>query len=224
MYKVNLDKVRDAAAHLQSVVLETPLTINTTQSRKFDSSIYFKREDLQQVRSYKIRGAYNKISNLSKNELKKGVVCASAGNHAQGVAYSCSKMKIKGLIFMPYPTPKQKIEQVKMFGGRFVEVILTGDTFDDASKEARTYCEQNQLPFIHPFDDPKVIEGQATIALEILSQSEVGIDVIFLPVGGCAHLKTATYLPYASESLPGIRLTASDGKDTPWEAGPRRIE
>ena len=184
MYKVNLDKVQDAAAHLRSVVLETPLAINTTQSRKFDSSIYFKREDLQQVRSYKIRGAYNKISNLSKNELKKGVVCASAGNHAQGVAYSCSKMKIKGLIFMPYPTPKQKIEQVKMFGGRFVEVILTGDTFDDASKEARTYCEQNQLPFIHPFDDPKVIEGQATIALEILSQSEVGIDVIFLPVGG----------------------------------------
>ena len=89
MYKVNLDKVQDAAAHLRSVVLETPLAINTTQSRKFDSSIYFKLEDLQQVRSYKIRGAYNKISNLSKNELKKGVVCASAGNHAQGVAYSC---------------------------------------------------------------------------------------------------------------------------------------
>ena len=85
---------------------------------------------------------------------------------------------------MPSPTPKQKIEQVKMFGGRFVEVILTGDTFDDASKEARTYCEQNQLPFIHPFDDQKVIEGQATIALEILAQSEVGIDVLFLPVGG----------------------------------------
>ena len=184
MYKVNLDKVQDAAAHLKSVVLETPLAINTTQSRKFDSSIYFKREDLQQVRSYKIRGAYNKISHLSKNELKKGVVCASAGNHAQGVAYSCSKMKIKGLIFMPSPTPKQKIEQVKMFGGRFVEVILTGDTFDDASKEARAYCEQNQLPFIHPFDDQKVIEGQATIALEILAQSEVGIDVLFLPVGG----------------------------------------
>ena len=153
MYKVNLDKVREAADHLQSVVLETPLAINATQSRKFASSVYFKREDLQQVRSYKIRGAYNKISSLSINELKNGVVCASAGNHAQGVAYSCSKMKIKGLIFMPSPTPKQKIEQVKMFGGRFVEVILTGDSFDDASKEARAYCEKNQLPFIHPFDD-----------------------------------------------------------------------
>ena len=184
MYKVNLDRVREAADHLQSVVLETPLAINATQSRKFASSVYFKREDLQQVRSYKIRGAYNKISSLSINELKNGVVCASAGNHAQGVAYSCSKMKIKGLIFMPSPTPKQKIEQVKMFGGRFVEVILTGDSFDDASKEARAYCEKNQLPFKHPYEDKKVIEGQATIDLEIIAQSEVGIDVLFLPVGG----------------------------------------
>ena len=184
MYKVTLEKVREAAAHLESVVLETPLVINETQSRKYSSSIFFKREDLQQVRSYKIRGAYNKISNLSENELSRGVVCASAGNHAQGVAFSCSKLEIKGLIFMPTPTPKQKIEQVKMFGGNFIEVILTGDTFDDASKEARSYSEQNHLPFIHPFDDEKVIEGQATIALEILDQSHVGIDVLFLPVGG----------------------------------------
>ena len=184
MYKVCLENVREAAAHLESVVLETPLVINETQSRKYSSSIFFKREDLQQVRSYKIRGAYNKISSLQDDELKNGVVCASAGNHAQGVAFSCSKLKIKGLIFMPTPTPKQKIEQVKMFGGKFVEVILTGDTFDDASQKARSYCDQNQLPFIHPFDDEKVIEGQATIALEILEQTKVGIDVLFLPVGG----------------------------------------
>ncbi len=184
MYKVSLENVRKAASHLESVVLETPLVINETQSRKYSSSIFFKREDLQQVRSYKIRGAYNKISSLQDDELKNGVVCASAGNHAQGVAFSCSKLKIKGLIFMPTPTPKQKIEQVKMFGGKFVEVILTGDTFDDASQEARSYCEQNRLPFIHPFDDKKVIEGQATIALEILEQTKVGIDVLFLPVGG----------------------------------------
>lgn len=184
MYKVTLEKVREAAAHLEPVVLETPLVINETQSRKYSSSIFFKREDLQQVRSYKIRGAYNKISSLQDDELKNGVVCASAGNHAQGVAFSCSKLKIKGLIFMPTPTPKQKIEQVKMFGGNFVEVILTGDTFDDASKEARSYSDKNLLPFIHPFDDEKVIEGQATIALEILDQSNVGIDILFLPVGG----------------------------------------
>ena len=184
MYKVNLEKVNEASSNLEGVALKTPLVINETQSRKYASSIYFKREDLQQVRSYKIRGAYNKISSLTKSELRKGVVCASAGNHAQGVAYSCSKLKIKGVIFMPIPTPKQKIEQVQMFGGKFIEVILTGDTFDDASKEARSYCEQNERCFIHPFDDKKVIEGQATIALEILEQSDVGIDVLFLPVGG----------------------------------------
>ena len=184
MYKVNLEKVNEASSNLEGVALKTPLVINETQSRKYASSIYFKREDLQQVRSYKIRGAYNKISSLTKSELRKGVVCASAGNHAQGVAYSCSKLKIKGVIFMPIPTPKQKIEQVQMFGGKFVEVILIGDTFDDASKEARSYCEQNERYFIHPFDDKKVIEGQATIALEILEQSDVGIDVLFLPVGG----------------------------------------
>ncbi len=184
MYKVNLEKVNEASSNLEGVALKTPLVINETQSRKYASSIYFKREDLQQVRSYKIRGAYNKISSLTKSELRKGVVCASAGNHAQGVAYSCSKLKINGVIFMPIPTPKQKIEQVQMFGGKFVEVILTGDTFDDASKEARSYCEQNERYFIHPFDDKKVIEGQATIALEILEQSDVGIDVLFLPVGG----------------------------------------
>ena len=184
MYKVALDKVNEAKANLESVVLETPLSINATQSRKLSSSIYLKREDLQQVRSYKIRGAFNKISSLSQNELQKGVVCASAGNHAQGVAFSCSKLQIKGCIFMPTPTPKQKIEQVKMFGGKYVEIILTGDTFDDAFNDAKKYSDRHQMSFIHPFDDEKVIEGQATIALEILKQSEVGIDYLFLPVGG----------------------------------------
>ena len=184
MYKVALDKVNEAKANLESVVLETPLNINATQSRKFSSSIYLKREDLQQVRSYKIRGAFNKISSLSQNELQKGVVCASAGNHGQGVAFSCSKLQIKGCIFMPTPTPKQKIEQVKMFGDKYVEVILTGDTFDDAFNDAKKYSDRHQMSFIHPFDDEKVIEGQATIALEILQQSEVGIDYLFLPVGG----------------------------------------
>jgi len=184
MYKVTLDKVGEAKANLESVVVETPLTINATQSRKFSSSIYLKREDLQQVRSYKIRGAFNKISSLSQNELQKGVVCASAGNHAQGVAFSCSKLQIKGCIFMPTPTPKQKIEQVKMFGGKYVEVILTGDTFDDAFNDAKKYGDSHQMSFIHPFDDEKIIEGQATVGLEILEQSEDPIDYIFVPVGG----------------------------------------
>ena len=184
MYKVDLSEVAAAAKRLENVALCSPLGLNETQSRKYGASVYFKREDLQQVRSYKIRGAYNKISTIPSTDLQKGVVCASAGNHAQGVAYSCARKKVKGMIFMPTPTPKQKIAQVKMFGGDYVEVILVGDTFDDASQQARDYCKANAMIFVHPFDDEKVIEGQATIGLEILAQSKVGIDYLFLPVGG----------------------------------------
>ena len=184
MYKVDLSAVEAAAKRLENVALCSPLGLNETQSRKYGASVYFKREDLQQVRSYKIRGAYNKISTIPSAALQKGVVCASAGNHAQGVAYSCARKKVKGMIFMPTPTPKQKIAQVKMFGGDYVEVILVGDTFDDASQQARDYCKANAMIFVHPFDDEKVIEGQATIGLEILAQSKVGIDYLFLPVGG----------------------------------------
>jgi threonine dehydratase len=181
---VTLDNVTKTASLLGDVVLKTPLQKNQFLSDKFGANIVFKREDLQEVRSYKIRGAYNKISSLTADELKQGVVCASAGNHAQGVAYSCYSKKIKGVIFMPTPTPNQKIEQVKMFGGEFVEVILTGDTFDDASESAMAYCTENSMSFVHPFNDIKVIEGQATIALEILEQTKTQIDYLFLPVGG----------------------------------------
>ena len=184
MYKVKLSDVKDAAKRLEGVALCSPLTLNETQSREFGTSIYFKREDLQQVRSYKIRGAYNKISCIPTDVLKKGVVCASAGNHAQGVAYSCARKQVRGMIFMPTPTPKQKVAQVKMFGGAYVDVVLHGDTFDDASKKALAYCREHEMQFVHPFDDQKVIEGQATIGLEILEQSKVGIDYLFLPVGG----------------------------------------
>jgi threonine dehydratase len=144
----------------------------------------FKREDLQQVRSYKIRGAYNKISSLTNEETKNGIVCASAGNHAQGVALSCQLLKIKGKIFMPAPTPNQKVEQVKMFGKEFVEVVLIGDTFDDSYHKAIEECEQYNKPLVHPFNDPKVIEGQGTVGLEIIQQSDIPIDYIFIPVGG----------------------------------------
>jgi threonine dehydratase len=176
---VTIENVRKTASLLKEVVLTTPLMKNNFLSEKFGANIFFKREDLQQVRSYKIRGAYNKISSLTKEELKNGVVCASAGNHAQGVAYSCNVKKVKGVIFMPTPTPNQKIEQVKMFGGDFVEVILIGDTFDDASESALIYCNENKMSFVHPFNDIKVIEGQGTIGLEILEQSKVKIDYCF---------------------------------------------
>ena len=184
MNHVEISKVKEAASRLSDVASLTPLTLNFNKTKEFDAKIYFKREDLQQVRSYKIRGAYNKITSLSEDELVNGVVCASAGNHAQGVAYACYKKKIKGVIFMPTPTPKQKIEQVKMFGGEFIEIILTGDTFDDAYNESIIFCEKNKMCFIPPFDDMKVIEGQATVGLELLEQSSEPIDYIFLPVGG----------------------------------------
>lgn len=181
---ITLGNVTKAASLLRDVVLETPLQKNQFLSEKHEANIVFKREDLQEVRSYKIRGAYHKISSLTAEELEQGVVCASAGNHAQGVAYSCKAKEIKGVIFMPTPTPNQKIEQVKMFGGEYIEVVLIGDTYDDASDAATEYCHKNKMSFVHPFHDIKVIEGQATIALEILAQSKMPIDYLFLPVGG----------------------------------------
>jgi|TARA_B110000914_G_scaffold64027_1_gene55853 threonine dehydratase len=181
---ITLNNVKKAASILRDVILETPLLKNQFLSEKHEANIVFKREDLQEVRSYKIRGAYHKISSLTVEELKQGVVCASAGNHAQGVAYSCNAKKTKGVIFMPTTTPNQKIEQVKMFGGVYVEVVLIGDTYDDASDAAADYCKENKMSFVHPFHDIKVIEGQATIALETLAQSKTPVDYLFLPVGG----------------------------------------
>ncbi|MDH5379776.1 MAG: threonine ammonia-lyase, partial [Cyclobacteriaceae bacterium] len=183
-YYPALEDIHKAALRLRNVALKTPLMPNLFLSEEFGAEIMLKREDLQPVRSYKIRGAYNMISSLSKKQLENGVVCASAGNHAQGVAYACQKLKIRGWIYMPAPTPKQKIHQVKMFGKEFVEVILTGDTFDDSFAAASAFSEKNNVAFIHPFDDEKVIEGQGTIGLEILEDSDKKIDYLILPIGG----------------------------------------
>ncbi|AZJ31485.1 L-threonine ammonia-lyase [Tenacibaculum mesophilum] len=183
-YFPKLEDIEQAAATLQEVVAVTPLQENFNLSQQFNANIFLKREDLQQVRSYKIRGAYNKINSLTKNELVSGIVCASAGNHAQGVALACRKKEIYGTIYMPAPTPKQKVEQVKMFGGDFVDIRLIGDTFDDAYKAAKLLCDSLQKTFVHPFDDEKIIEGQATVGLEILQQLQQPIDYVFVPVGG----------------------------------------
>ncbi|MBE6239388.1 MAG: threonine ammonia-lyase IlvA [Bacteroidales bacterium] len=175
----------DHAATVLSEILEpTPFMKNNNLSDIYDAEVYLKREDLQMVRSYKIRGAYNKIRSLSAESLENGIVCASAGNHAQGVAFSCSKLKIMGSIFMPVTTPKQKIEQVRMFGREFIDIVLTGDTFDAANSAAIAYAEENGKTFIPPFDDPKVMEGQGTIGKEILSQTPGKLDYIFVPIGG----------------------------------------
>ena len=182
--RVNLANIKRAASSFGDVVLHTPLMLNPTQSSKYAATVRFKREDLQVVRSYKIRGAFHKINSLTQDELANGVVCASAGNHAQGVALSCAKKGVRGVVFMPSPTPNQKIEQVKMFGGELVDVILTGDTFDEASASALKFCEEQNMTFVHPFDDEKVIEGQGTIGFEILEDAIEPIDYLFVPVGG----------------------------------------
>lgn len=183
-YFPSLEAVQKAKHILKDVVITSPLALNLNYSRTYKANIYLKREDLQQVRSYKIRGAYNKMSSLSSDETKKGIVCASAGNHAQGVAFACNHLKINGTIFMPSTTPKQKIEQVEMFGNGYVEVRLKGDTFDDSYNFAKAECEAQQKIFVHPFNDEKIIEGQATVGLEILDQTKKQIDYLFLPIGG----------------------------------------
>ena len=183
-YFPTLKNVKAAATRLSDIAIVSPLSKNMRYSNHYGCNIMFKREDLQQVRSYKIRGAYNKMSTLNDTEVENGIVCASAGNHAQGVALSCKLLKVKGTIFMPSPTPNQKIEQVKMFGEDFINVVLVGDTFDDSYEVAKLECERLNKTFIHPFNDEKVIEGQATVGLEILSQSKEVIDFIFIPVGG----------------------------------------
>jgi threonine dehydratase len=178
------EKIEQAKINLTEVVLNTPLQLNTNLSEKYQATIYLKREDLQKVRSYKIRGAYNKISHLDAAQKTKGIVCASAGNHAQGVAYSCQLLQIQGKIYMPKTTPKQKIKQVQLFGKAFVEIVLIGDTFDDAFHAAKQFSNDNQLEFIHPFDDFDVIAGQGTVGLEILSEKVSKIDYLLLPIGG----------------------------------------
>jgi len=180
----SFEGIQAAKVKLNNVVVRTPLMKSLNFSDKYDAEVFFKREDLQAVRSYKIRGAYNKISSLGESESKNGIVCASAGNHAQGVAYSCHKLGIRGTIFMPSVTPKQKIGQVEMFGKDMVEVVLIGDTYDDAYRQAMAYCEENQAIFVHPFDDEKVIEGQGTVAFEILEDGDGPVDYLFVPIGG----------------------------------------
>jgi threonine dehydratase len=183
-YFPSLKDISRARLTIREVVNPTPLTENLNLSERYGAEILLKREDLQVVRSYKIRGAFNKIKSLTANQLKKGIVCASAGNHAQGVAYSCQKLGIKGTIFMPATTPKQKVEQVKMFGRGFTEIQLIGDTYDASCCEAKKYCHESGKTFIHPFDDPKIIEGQATIGIEILEGCPRHIDYLIIPVGG----------------------------------------
>ncbi|MBD3307491.1 threonine ammonia-lyase IlvA [candidate division KSB3 bacterium] len=184
MVAVTVQMIEDAAHNLQSVVKHTPSELSKRLSERYQANIYLKREDLQEVRSFKIRGAYNKIVSLSDEEKARGVVCASAGNHAQGVSYSCAALQIQGTIFMPTNTPKQKVQKVKKFGAGYVNVILQGEAFDDSYAAAKTFQQEQQTIFIHPFDDELVIAGQGTVAKEIYEELDGNVDYVFSSVGG----------------------------------------
>lgn len=217
-------QIDSAAAQqlLKKVVLQTPLQFHRKRSEQLRAEIYFKREDLQVVRSYKIRGAYNLMHSLTDAEKKSGVVCASAGNHAQGVAFACRELDIRGVIYMPAITPKQKINQVKMFGGDKIEIVLTGDTFDACQEEALAFVQHSGSVFIPPFDHLKVIEGQGTVAKEILDELST-LDYIILPIGGgglCAGIASyfKTYAPHVKivgvepEGAPSMKAALRAGK------------
>lgn len=202
--------IKRAAQRLKGVATRTPLAYNANLSARYKANIYLKREDLQVVRSYKIRGAYNQISSLSAKQLSAGVVCASAGNHAQGVAYACAQLKTKGIIFMPTTTPLQKVRQAKMFGQDQVEVRLTGDTFDDAYQEAVSFCDEQGSVFVHPFENTLVMEGQGTVGLEILEEGPTNIDFLLFAIGGGGLASGVS--TYFKEKSPATKLIGVEPK------------
>lgn len=195
---VTEEDVEKAYEVLKSVVKHTPLEYDFYLSEKYHCNVYLKREDLQRVRSFKLRGAFYAISRLSAEQLAKGVVCASAGNHAQGVAYTCKRMTIPATIFMPTTTPQQKVSQVKFFGGSNVEVVLVGDTFDASATAAKEFAAAHGQTFIPPFDDPDIIAGQGSLAVEMvkdLNKAHEQADYVFAGIGGGGLISgVATYL------------------------------
>lgn len=201
-----------AAERLRPVVQKTPLQYNVRLSRRHGCEVYLKREDLQTVRSYKLRGAYNMMGSLPAEQLGRGVTCASAGNHAQGFAYSCRRLEVRGVVFMPVITPKQKIEQTRMFGEDWIEIRLAGDSFDDCAAEALRFTEDKGMVFIPPFDDPRIIEGQGTVGLEIHEDLK-DIDFLFLPVGG-GGLSAGTGA-YMKSKAPGTRIVGLEPEGAP---------
>ncbi len=207
--KITIKQIEDAAKRSEGIVLRTPLQFSKRMSEKFGATIYMKREDLQEVRSFKIRGAYNKMSHLTDKQKKQGIVTASTGNHAQGVAISCALLKINGVIFMPTVTPNQKIEKVKHFGGKFIEIQLVGYTFDDAVEASKKYRDTHSVSYIHPFDDEETITGQGTIGKEIWEQIDGKVNIVISPIGGGGIISgIATYLKQKSPKISVIGAEA----------------
>lgn len=220
-------KIMECGRQLKGIVTHTPMHRVPRLSEEYEADIWFKREDLQLVRSYKIRGAYNTIVNLETQAARRGVVCASAGNHAQGVAYSCRLMKIKGHIFMPQVTPRQKVEKVRSFGGEWIRVELTGTTYDEAYEQALGFCQDRNMTFVHPFDNIDTIIGQGTVGVEIF-EDHPDAEVLVVPVGGGGLLAGLSLL--AKHVNPACRIIGVDPAGAPKmvealrEGGPVRLE
>jgi threonine dehydratase len=211
-------------SRVYDVAEETPLELAPTLSQRFDNRVYLKREDMQSSFSFKLRGAYNKMANLSESQLKRGVICASAGNHAQGVAMSAARLGCRALIVMPTTTPQVKIDAVKARGGPHVEVVLHGESYTDAYHHALSLEKEQKLTFVHPFDDPDVIAGQGTIAMEILRQHSGPIHAIFVAIGGGGLIAgVGSYVKQIRPDIKviGVQTLDSDAMARSLKAGQR---
>lgn len=213
-------------AKVYDVAQETELTYARELSARTGNAVWFKREDTQPVFSFKLRGAYNKMASLSPEQLKRGVIAASAGNHAQGVALAASRLQCKAMIAMPVTTPRVKIDAVREHGGKWVEIVLHGDSYSDAYNHAAVLEKKHKLTFIHPFDDPEVIAGQGTIAMEILRQHPGPIHAIFAAIGGGGLISgIASYIKAVRPEIKviGVQTVDSDAMKRSVEAG-KRVE
>ncbi len=213
-------------AKVYDVARETELELASHLSERIKNKVLLKREDNQPVFSFKLRGAYNKMAHLSPADLKRGVIAASAGNHAQGVALAAAKLNCKAIIVMPTTTPQVKIDAVSARGGNSVKIVLHGDSYSDAYQHALSLEKKHQLTFVHPFDDPDVIAGQGTIAMEILQQHQEPIDAIFLAIGGGGLIAgVGAYIKAIRPEIKviGVQTIDSDAMKKSLEAG-RRVE
>lgn len=209
--KITIKQIEEAEKRLQDVVVRTPLQYSKRMSEKFGANVYIKREDMQEVRSYKIRGAYNKMASLSDAEKKRGVVTASAGNHAQGVALSCQRLKIHGTIFMPIVTPLQKIERVRHFGDGYITIKIVGQTYDESAHAAHEYGDKKNMVYVHAFNDPVTIAGQGTVGKEIIEQLPSGFDILVAPIGGGGFISGVS--EYIKALKPHVKIYGAEAQD-----------
>jgi len=211
-------------SHVYDVAIESPLDEARSLSRRLGHHVFFKREDKQPVFSFKLRGAYNKMASLSKAQLAKGVICASAGNHAQGVAMGAKRLGCQATIVMPTTTPQVKIDAVRHFGGDHVQIVLEGESYSDAALHAKALERKKGMTFVHPFDDPDVIAGQGTVAMEILRQHPGPIDGIFVAIGGGGLISgVAAYVKAVRPEVKviGVQMSDSDAMVRSVKAGER---